>query len=80
MSLYHSRKNSIFPKGLTQDSGKKRKFLPSFFFLQKWLDILVDGIAARKEGFAAYKNEILTQLNNLHFHKRFVAYKNAILT
>ena len=56
------------------------KFLLSFFFLQKWLDILVDGIAARKEGFAAYKNEILTQLNNLHFQKRFVAYKNAILT
>ena len=56
------------------------KFLLRFFFLQKWLDILVDGIAARKEGFAAYKNEILTQLNNLHFHKRFVAYKNAILT
>ena len=56
------------------------KFLLSFFFLQKWLDILVDGIAARKEGCAAYKNEILTQLNNLHFHKRFVAYKNAILT
>ena len=56
------------------------KFLLIFFFLQKWLDILVDSIAARKEGFAAYKNEILTQLNNLHFHKRFVAYKNAILT
>ena len=56
------------------------KFLLSFFFLQKWLDILVDGIAARKEGFEAYKNEIFTHLNNLHFHKRFVAYKNAILT
>ena len=56
------------------------KFLLIFFFLQKWLDILVDGIAARKEGFAAYKNEIFTHLNNLHFHKRFVAYKNAILT
>ena len=56
------------------------KFLLIFFFLQKWSDILVDSIAARKEGFAAYKNKILTQLNNLHFHKRFVAYKNAILT
>ena len=56
------------------------KFLRTFFFLQKWLDILVDGIAARKEGFVAYKNVILTQSNNLHFRKRFVAYKNAILT
>ena len=56
------------------------KFLLSFFFLQKWLDILVDGIAARKEGFVAYKNVILTPLNNLHFRKRFAAYKNAILT
>ena len=39
-----------------------------------------DGIVARKEGFVAHKNVTLTQLNNLHFRKCFVAYKNAILT
>ena len=31
--------------------------------------MLFDGIVARKEGFVAYKNVILTQLNNLHFSK-----------
>ena len=56
------------------------KSLLSFFFLQKWLYMFFDGIVARKEGFVAYKNVILTQLNNLHFRKCFVAYKNAILT
>ena len=28
-----------------------------------------DGVLARNEGFVAYKNVILTLLNNLHFYK-----------
>ena len=51
-------KLAFFPKGLTQDFGKKMKFLLSIFFLQKWLHMLFDGIVARKEGFVAYKNVI----------------------
>ena len=64
MTIEEKRKIGIFPKGLTNDFGKKFEISPEFRFSYKGLDTLVDYILHRQHGFPDYKNDIRRKTKN----------------
>jgi len=51
MSFSYSRKNCVFAKVLTHDSGQQSKYFRAFFSVKETLVVLFDDVLVFKKGF-----------------------------